>query len=163
MSQIHFKINFEEKEYTLDDCPEQISHINYIVLPILDKEVIVYAPYDIHGFQNIPLKEQLEKIQDAYKKENLYEASLENIYNQLDSEYQENIIDWVPFDEEFWDIYFGDNAQEAARATYFGNIQNWNDKYIRFNGYGNLETTHRIDYDLHDTEILEAWLTQIFE
>ena len=163
MSQIRFKINFEEKEYTLNNCPDEISHVNYIVFPILDKEAIVYAPYDIHGFKSIPLKEQLENIQDAYKKENLDEASLEDIYNQLDSEYQENIIDWIPFDDDFWKNYFKDNPYEAARATYFGNIQNWNDDYIRFNGYGNLETTHSIDYDLYDTEILEAWLTQTFE
>ena len=158
MSQIRFKINFEEKEYTLDDCPETISHVNYIVFPILDKEVLVYAPYDIHGFKES--KEQLENIQDAYKKENLDEASLEDIYNQLDSEYTEDIIDWISFDDDFWENYFKNNPYEAARATYFGNIQNWNDEYIRFNGYGNLETTHRIDYDLYDTEILEAWLTR---
>ena len=161
MSQIRFKINFEEKEYTLDNCPEEISHVNYIVFPILYKEVLVYAPYDIHGFQES--KEQLENIQDAYKKENLDEASLEDIYNQLDIEYTEDIIDWIPFDDDFWKNYFKDNPYEAARATYFGNIQNWNDDYIRFNGYGNLETTRRIDYDLHDTEILEAWLRQQFE
>ena len=163
MSQIRFKINFEEKEYTLDDCPDEITHVNYIVFPILDKEVLVYAPYDIHGFKNIPVKEQLEKIQEAYEKENLDEASIEDIYNQLDSEYTENIIDWIPFDDDFWETYFKDDPYEAARATYFGNIQNWNDDYIRFNGYGNLETTHRIDYDLYDTEILEAWLAQTFE
>ena len=161
MSQIRFKINFEEKEYTLDNCPEEISHVNYIVFPILYKEVLVYAPYDIHGFQES--KEQLENIQDAYKKENLDEASLEDIYNQLDIEYTEDIIDWIPFDDDFWKNYFKDNPYEAARATYFGNIQNWNDDYIRFNGYGNLETTHLIDYNLHDTEILEAWLRQQFE
>ena len=161
MSQIRFKINFEEKEYTLDDCPEEISHVNYIVFPILDKEVLVYAPYDIHGFQES--KEQLENIQEAYEKEYLENTSLEDIYNQLDSEYTEDIIDWIPFDDDFWKTYFKDNPYEAARATYFGNIQNWNDDYIRFNGYGNLETTHRIDYDLYDNEILEAWLTQKFE
>lgn len=161
MSQIRFKINFEEKEYTLDNCPEEISHVNYIVFPILYKEVLVYAPYDIHGFQES--KEQLENIQDAYKKENLDKASLEDIYNQLDIEYTEDIIDWIPFDDDFWETYFKDDPHEAARATYFGNIQNWNDEYIRFNGYGNLETTHRIDYDLYDTEILEAWLMQILE
>ena len=163
MSQIRFKINFKEKEYTLDDCPEEISHINYIVFPILDRNVIVYAPYDIYDFQNVPEKEQLQTIQDAYEKQNLDNASLEDIYNQLDSEYIENIIDWVPFDDDFWEIYFKNDPYEAARATYFGNIQNWNDEYIRFNGYGNLETTNSIDYNLYDTEILEAWLTQTFE
>lgn len=163
MSQIRFKVNFEEKEYTLDNCPEEISHVNYIVFPILDREVIVYAPYDIYGFQSIPEKEQLENIQEAYEKENLDNANLKDIFNQLDSEYQEDIIDWHPFDDDFWETYFKDNPYEAARATYFGNIQNWNDEYIRFDGYRNLETTNSIDYESYQEEILKSWLEQIME
>ena len=163
MSEIRFKVNFEEKEYTLDDCPEEITHVHYIVFPILDKEVIVYAPYDICGFHNLNEKEQLENIQEAYEQENIDESNLEDIFNKLDTEYQETIIDWVPFDDDFFETYFCENPQEAARATYFGNIRNWNDPYIHFNAYGNLETTHRIDYEPYDEEILEAWLTQTFE
>lgn len=163
MSQIRFKVNFEEKEYTLDNCPKEISHVNYIVFPISDRDVIVYAPYDIYDFNNIPAKEQLENIQEAYEQEDINESSLEDVFNRLDTEYQENIIDWVPFDEDFWETYFKDDPQEAARATYFGNIQSWNDEYIRFNGYRNLETTKSIDYDTYQEEILEAWLTQTFE
>lgn len=157
MSQIRFKINFEEKEYTLDNCPEEISHVNYIVFPILDREVLVYAPYDIHGFQSVPVKEQLENIQETYKKDNLENASLEDIYNQLDSEYQENIIDWVPFDDEFFNTYF-DDPYEAACAVFFGDIKNWNDDYIRFNAYRNLESTNSIDYETYDEEIIENWI-----
>lgn len=163
MSQIRFKVNFEEKEYTLDNCPEEISHVNYIVFPISDRDVIVYAPYDNYDFNNIPAKEQLENIQKAYEQEDINESSLEDVFNKLDTEYQENIIDWVPFDEDFWETYFKDDPQEAARATYFGNIQSWNDEYIRFNGYRNLETTKSIDYDTYQEEILEAWITQTFE
>lgn len=163
MSQIRFKVNFEEKEYTLDNCPEEISHVNYIVFPISDRDVIVYAPYDNYDFNNIPAKEQLENIQKAYEQEDINESSLEDVFNKLDTEYQENIIDWVPFDEDFWETYFKDDPQEATRATYFGNIQSWNDEYIRFNGYRNLETTKSIDYATYQEEILEAWLTQTFE
>ena len=108
-------------------------------------------------------KEQLENIQKAYEQEEISESNIEDIFNKLDAEYQENIIDWVPFDDDFWETYFKDDPYEAARATYFGKIQNWNDEYIRFNGYKNLETTNEIDYTLYDTEILEAWLTQTFE
>lgn len=38
MEEIRFKINSEEKEYTLDDCPVDITHVNYIVFPILNKK-----------------------------------------------------------------------------------------------------------------------------
>lgn len=47
--------------------------------------------------------------------------------------------EWQAFDEEFFDTYFSDKI-EIARATYFGKIDNWNDDYIRFNAYGNLES-----------------------
>ena len=50
------------------------------------------------------------------------------------------------FDEEFFKIFF-ENPMEVARATYFGNIQNWNDDYIRFNAYGNLESMSSYEYD----------------
>lgn len=102
MEEIRFKINFEEKEYTLDDCPEEITHVNYIVFPILDRDIIVYAPYDTCGFHKLTAKEQLENIQEAYEQENIANSSLEDIFNKLDTEYQENIIDWVPFDDDFF-------------------------------------------------------------
>ena len=44
------------------------------------------------------------------------------------------------FDEEFFDTFFEGRAMEAARATFFGEIQSWFDSYIKFNGYGNLES-----------------------
>lgn len=51
------------------------------------------------------------------------------------------------FDDEFFNIHFN-NPMEAARATYFGNIQNWLDPYIRFNGYGNLESIDEDEYEM---------------
>ncbi len=51
------------------------------------------------------------------------------------------------FDDEFFDTYFEGNPTEAVRATFFGEIKNWNDEYIRFNGYGNLETLNEWQYE----------------
>ena len=42
------------------------------------------------------------------------------------------------FDEDFFNTYFEGNPMEAVRSCFFGDIQNWSDEYIRFNGYGNL-------------------------
>lgn len=157
MSQIRFKINFEETEYTLDNCPEEITQVDYIVFPILDKEITIYSPLAINSYE--PIKPQLEQIQSvAYEEHDLSNLTITDIYEQIDDE--NDIIDWQPNDDEFWDIYFGDNPQEAARATYFGDIRNWNDPYIRFNAYGNLETTYKIDYEPYEDEILEEWLNQ---
>lgn len=157
MSQIRFKINFEETEYTLDNCPEKITQVNYIVFPILDKEITIYSPLAINSYE--PIKPQLEQIQSvAYEEHDLSNLTIADIYEQIDDE--NDIIDWQPNDDEFWEIYFDDNPQEAARATYFGDIKNWNDPYIRFNAYGNLETTYKIDYEPYEDEILEEWLNQ---
>lgn len=41
-------------------------------------------------------------------------------------------------DEEFFDIFFS-NAHEALRAAHFGDY-NWSHNYVKFNGYGNLES-----------------------
>lgn len=157
MSQIRFKINFEETEYTLDNCPEEITQVNYIVFPILDKEITIYSPLAINSYE--PIKPQLEQIQSvAYEEHDLSNLTIADIYEQIDDE--NDIIDWQPNDNEFWEIYFDDNPQEATRATYFGDIRNWNDPYIRFNAYGNLETTYKIDYEPYEDEILEEWLNQ---
>ena len=157
MSQIRFKINFEETEYTLDNCPEEITQVDYIVLPILDKEITIYSPLAINSYE--PIKPQLEQIQSvAYEEHDLSNLTIADIYEQIDDE--NGIIDWMANDDEFWEIYFDDNPQEAARATYFGDIRNWNDPYIRFNAYGNLETTYKIDYEPYEDEILEEWLNQ---
>lgn len=62
------------------------------------------------------------------------------------------------FDEEFFEIFF-ENPMDAARAVFFGNIQNWNDDYIRFNAYGNLESMSDYEYD----RMLEDGLEEIVE
>ena len=49
-------------------------------------------------------------------------------------------------DEEFFNTFFYNNPAEVARAISFGDY-NYNDCYVRFNGYGNLETLSRYEYD----------------
>ncbi len=59
-------------------------------------------------------------------------------YNEYASEYDpDNQI--FSFDEEFFNTFFS-SPMDAVRACFFGNIESWNDEYIKFNGYGNLES-----------------------
>ena len=44
------------------------------------------------------------------------------------------------FDDEFFNLFFEGKPMEAVRAAHFGNINCWNDDYIKFNAYGNLES-----------------------
>lgn len=58
-----------------------------------------------------------------------------NDYCQENNNFDAQVFE---FDDEFFETYFSSPA-EAARATYFGDIENWACKYVTFNGYGNLE------------------------
>ncbi len=59
--------------------------------------------------------------------------------------------------EEFFSIYFSD-VLEAVRAVCFGEYR-YQDEYVQFNGYGNLETTNNpedwFDFGELATELLE--------
>ena len=47
-------------------------------------------------------------------------------------------LDFWENDEEFFNTFF-DNPMEAIRATYYGDY-NYNDDYVKFNGYGNIDS-----------------------
>ena len=47
-------------------------------------------------------------------------------------------LDFWENDEEFFNTFFK-NPMDAIRATYYGNY-NYNDDYVKFNGYGNIDS-----------------------
>ena len=66
-------------------------------------------------------------------------AEINSIDSSLDFlEYWEN-------DEEFFNTFYYLNPAEAVRSAYYGDY-NYCDKYVKFNGYGNLVSFN--DYDL---------------
>lgn len=80
------------------------------------------------------------------------------MYNEYCYEYcnGDNVIYY--FDNDFFSMAFL-SPMEAARATFFGNIQSWNDEFIKFNAYGNLESLS--EYDV-ESEI-DGYILDIFE
>lgn len=80
------------------------------------------------------------------------------IFNEYCLEYGDSDNMLNSFDEDFFEMAFSD-PMEAARATFFGDIKNWSDEYIRFNGYGNLESVS--EYDVEDE--IDGYLEEIFE
>ena len=64
-------------------------------------------------------------------------------------------------DEEFFNTYFYNNPTEAVRASYYGDY-NYCDDYVRFNGYGNLESANEYDlvkrYEEYIDDIVNALL-----
>lgn len=116
----------------------------------LTNEIIILENVDYSNSLIAFLNDQLDDID-----------SIEELYHQLkDIENIGDLNDWIEFDDDFFNLYFKDDPEKAAKAVYFGNIQSWNDPYIRFNGYGNLETTYSIDYDEYAKEILDQWIEE---
>lgn len=63
-------------------------------------------------------------------------------------------------DNEFFDIFFGREPMEVARAIQYGDY-NFHDDYVMFNGYGNLVsyTGYEVEELLtdHKEEIIESY------
>lgn len=78
------------------------------------------------------LANNTEALRDMVREVNGWDGSLES-------------YEAYEFDDDFFENYFS-SKEEVARATFFGDIQNWMDEYIRFNGYGNLESLNDYQY-----------------
>lgn len=93
------------------------------------------------------LKENVEVLRDLVIECNSWNGSLDWL------DYQEN-------DEEFFNIYFEGNPNEAVRATYYGEYK-YMDEYVRFNAYGNLKSASRweVEKELEESveEIFDTW------
>lgn len=67
---------------------------------------------------------------------------------------------WQAFDEEFFNVYFVNNPMDAARAVSFGEVD-WSHEYIKFDGYGNLESTNDPISEIDEDALLEWMLEQV--
>ena len=73
------------------------------------------------------LLNNIEELRDVVSELNGWNGCLDSL------EFREN-------DEEFFELFYsGMNGLEIARAIYYGDY-NYNDDYVRINGYGNLES-----------------------
>ena len=105
----------------------------------------------------------------SMKKENLLneiKGLLLNDFNTLEEVVRElnswnaclDYLEVYENDEEFFNMFFEGKPAEVARAIYYGDF-NYNDEYIKFNGYGNLKTLDRYDYE----ESLEENIEEIID
>lgn len=107
-----------------------------------------------------PTERDINELEDLI--ETLYELfdyDLAELYDQLPSVAQENlsVSEWMSHDEEFYNIYFSEKPADAVRAAIFGDVH-WSDDYVRFNGYGNLETKSQIPYNDEADTIIREWI-----
>lgn len=103
-------------------------------------------------------KISLEKFTEEFK--NLSNSKKIAIYNEYCLEHGDSDNMVYAFDEEFFNMAFeGKDPIEICRATFFGNVKNWGDEYIRFNAYGNLESLSEYDAE----EEAEDYINDIYE
>ena len=83
-----------------------------------------------------------------------------NIVSEINS--IDNSLEYLEYfdnDEEFFNTYFYNNPMEAVRASYYGDY-NYCDDYVKFNGYGNLESANEYDlvkrYEEYIDDIVKA-------
>lgn len=99
-------------------------------------------------FENVKgyLLYSMEELKSAVRELNSWDGSFDNLA------VYEN-------DEDFFDTFFEGRPAEAVRAAHYGDYH-YNQDYVRFDGYGNLEslTEYQLERELKDEidEIVEA-------
>ncbi|XAG95942.1 hypothetical protein U9I18_000234 [Bacillus phage KKP_4048] len=92
------------------------------------------------------LLENMEELQNVVREINAWDGSLEH----LDYEYN---------DEEFFNVFFEGKPMEAVRAVFYGDYR-YMDDYVKFDGYGNLESAseYEVENELKESidEIMDA-------
>jgi hypothetical protein len=88
-------------------------------------------------------------------KDDLENADWVNLHNQFCENAERSDDEFYENDEEFLQMFFSDRLDELARAIFYGDYR-YMDEYIRFNGYGNLETfdKYQAEQEIDKDEIL---------
>ena len=76
----------------------------------------------------------------------------------------DNSLDYLEYwnnDEDFFNTFFYNNPSEAVRSAYYGDYS-YCDNYVKFNGYGNLESADDYklekEYKYYIDEIIDSFL-----
>lgn len=96
------------------------------------------APFKINEYDDLYDLNELAEALESYD-------TIEDIYNAIDD--KEAIYLPELFDDlvELIEV-LGVDPVEAARATFFGKIQNWNDDYFYINEVGNFESMNEYQF-----------------
>lgn len=92
----------------------------------------------------------------------LYYDTIEEVAISLNDTHDLNCLDYYPFDEDFFKLFYKNKPYEAARDTHFGKVY-WEDKYVTFDGYHWLKTANEIPYEDEAQEILSYWIAEELE
>ncbi|AYP68172.1 hypothetical protein PQE75_gp040 [Bacillus phage vB_BcoS-136] len=65
-------------------------------------------------------------------------------------------------DEEFFNVFFEGKPNEAVRASFYGDYR-YMDEYVRFNGYGNLESLTDYQYEQELKDYIDEIIDNLIE
>lgn len=112
--------------------------------------------FKINEYDNIDnLIEKANLVEEFTDELDMLEYILDNYSNR---EYHNLLVF-----EDLDDMLQGYEPTKVARMVFFGNIQNFNDDYFRFNGYGNIESLNQWQYEKELLYIEEELLESYFE
>ena len=94
-------------------------------------------------------KNNFEEVMDIVISINNYDESL-------------SYLDYYYNDEDFFNICFRTNVFDAVRAVCFGDY-NYADDFVRFNGYGNLESANKYEIMMEYDNNKEAIADKVIE
>lgn len=97
-----------------------------------------------------------EILEDLHSKEKL---DYYNRYCEYNND-SDSII--YPNDDDFLETMFGDNVSDLARAITYGDY-NYTDKYVKFNGYGNLQSYNGLQAALEDNFVDDELIDFVME
>lgn len=86
-------------------------------------------------------------------------SSLESVYTDLNNIDELDAANYYPNDQEFFDLYFGDNPYKAVLATKSNNYR-LNDKFVIFDGNGNLKSADTIPYENDANDIINHYFEE---
>ena len=86
-------------------------------------------------------------------------SSLENVYTNLNNIDNLDAANYYPNDQEFFDLYFGNDPYRVVRAT-ASDDYNLRDRFVTFNGNGNLKSADTIPYENDANTIINRYFEQ---
>lgn len=103
---------------------------------------------------------KIEKIKD-YLLNNIEEVgAIVSEINSIDGSLE--YLDYWENDEEFFNTFFSSNPMEVARTIYYGDYR-YCDDYVKFDGYGNLETIDQYGLENKYREYIDEIVDSLLE
>lgn len=148
-----------DNEQGLTDCTEYVENLQDENLDFFDKYrlQVIFTLKDGEYTKDDYIGDvfDLEKIDEASQDIN----SLSEMYVYIDEQEEIPAI-WEYMDNDCEELqYHFSDITTFIKAVQYGDY-NVHDKYVKFNGYGNLVTTNYIPYQDYEIEIFEQWLKE---